>query len=265
MEETKENQIAEIEQEEETKTSSPETEKEQDFTSSDLQKAIEQTEVEEKKEESAAREKIHFTIEEMKNLSQQSQCMPQPDGRTFQIVPVETTTAETPRTPRIVNDENENSENRENVSFRRRTPAPGANLYMPLTRSRSPDPERFYRETPDLFEGDINTLPSGPLRGAVKLLNKNNGRIRLPYTINNLRDVFFHFKDLEIDPDDQLEVGDTVEYQLSTYQNKLCGIHVKRSLVSSLSVPSIATDAKKTTKKYLQPEESSDLKENWRM
>ncbi|KAK8803477.1 hypothetical protein WA158_001171 [Blastocystis sp. Blastoise] len=217
-------------------------------------------------EEPEHSDKIHYSLEEMRAVATQTNSVPESDGREFKIVrnevPISSPVPEKEHpTPRPVE---ETPEPRE-YAFRKRTPAPG--LLGSALRSHSPEPDHFYlRETPDIYEGDVTALPNEPLSGKIQLLNKTNGRIRLPYKINMLRDVFFHFKDLEIDADDHLEVGDTVQYQLSIYQNKLCAIHVKRGMIRPLSVPDMCGDMKKKSQlsRYLQPDDNEELEKDWR-
>ena len=83
-------------------------------------------------------------------------------------------------------------------------------------------------ELMDYYHDDPSTLPKGDLLGRIQWMHQNNGRIRAIGKILSSRDLFFHFKDVELKNDQVLNVGDRVLFEISIYKNLVCATHIRK-------------------------------------
>ena len=83
-------------------------------------------------------------------------------------------------------------------------------------------------ELMDYYHDDPSTLPKGDLLGRIQWMHQNNGRIRAIGKILSSRDLFFHFKDVELKDNQVLNVGDRVLFEISIYKNLVCATHIRK-------------------------------------
>ena len=149
-------------------------------------------------------------------------------------------------------------------SYGRHSPTPFA-----VSRGKSPDPFNYFRNhTPDVDEcvtrssrGRLNaeeerdyeqsmreltpdfchlpaeSLPKDVQMGRVHWLRKSNGRIHVVQPINGIRDIFFHLHDCELEEGDSIQLGDSVMFELSLYEGRLCAVKVKKMATKAIPSP----------------------------
>lgn len=83
-------------------------------------------------------------------------------------------------------------------------------------------------ELMDYYHDDPSTLPKGDLLGRIQWMHQNNGRIRAIGRVLSSRDLFFHFKDVELKSGQVLNVGDRVLFEISIYKNLVCATHIRK-------------------------------------
>lgn len=83
-------------------------------------------------------------------------------------------------------------------------------------------------ELMDYYHDDPSTLPKGDLLGRIQWMHQNNGRIRAIGRVLSSRDLFFHFKDVELKNGQVLNVGDRVLFEISIYKNLVCATHIRK-------------------------------------
>ena len=108
-----------------------------------------------------------------------------------------------------------------------RSPTPAARRSVDLTNedlSHVKTPE----ELMDYYHDDPSTLPKGDLLGRIQWMHQNNGRIRAIGRVLSSRDLFFHFKDVELKNGQVLNVGDRVLFEISIYKNLICATHIRK-------------------------------------
>lgn len=93
---------------------------------------------------------------------------------------------------------------------------------MSLSRAKSPE------DLMDYYHDDPSTLPKGDLLGRIQWMHQNNGRIRAIGRVLSSRDLFFHFKDVELKSGQVLNVGDRVLFEISIYKNLVCATHIRK-------------------------------------
>ena len=107
-----------------------------------------------------------------------------------------------------------------------------------LNAEEERDYEQSMREcTPDFCHIPIESLPKDVHMGRVFWLKKSNGRIHVQQPINGLRDIFFHLHDCELEEGDTIQLGDSVMFELSLYEGRLCAVKVKKMATKIIPSP----------------------------
>ena len=76
----------------------------------------------------------------------------------------------------------------------------------------------------DVYRRDPKTLPKELISGKIQWIHNNNGRIRSNTRISGIRDIFFHFNDIE--SKESVRLGQNVHFNVSVYENRLCATHI---------------------------------------
>ena len=84
--------------------------------------------------------------------------------------------------------------------------------------------------TPD-FCSDVTELPTDVRQGTVNYFvkAKSNGRITCHEPIQGKKDIFFHLKDCVLEDGEKIELGDTVMFEVSTHDNLMCAVNVRKT------------------------------------
>lgn len=135
--------------------------------------------------------------------------------------------------------------------FHNHTPEPNGFISRPPRgRLDSDEKMNFTKDviemTPDVCPLSIDELPKDIQTGSVHYLVKKTGRIRPVRPLNDYKYVFFHIKDCELEEGETLNLGDSVMYELSIHDNKLCAIHVKK--IPKISSPEFSRRVMKHSK-----------------
>ena len=110
-------------------------------------------------------------------------------------------------------------------------------------RSRlSEEEERQYEQsmrelTPDYCPFAADDLPKDIQLGRVHWKRSNSGRIHVQEPINGLRDIFFHLHDCDLKPGEQIQLGDSVMFELALFEGRLCAVHVKKMATKVIPSP----------------------------
>ena len=126
--------------------------------------------------------------------------------------------------------------------FRNHTPEPGEYVTRSPRGRLNAEEEREYEQsmrecTPDFCHLPIESLPKDVQMGRVHWLRKNNGRIHVLQPINGIRDIFFHLRDCELEEGDSIQLGDSVMFELSLYEGRLCAVKVKKMATKAIPSP----------------------------
>ena len=118
--------------------------------------------------------------------------------------------------------------------FRNHTPEPEGFVNRSPRSRLDPEEERMYiqsmrEKTPDYCPMAVEELPKDIQTGRVQYLRKNNGRIHVVQPINGIKDIFFHLRDCELDEGDSIQLGDSVMFELSLFENRICAVKVKKT------------------------------------
>ena len=133
--------------------------------------------------------------------------------------------------------------------FRKYTPEPGEYVCRSPCGRLNAEEEREYNQvmrefTPDYCPISVDSLPKDIQMGRVQWLNRNNsGRIHVQQPINGIRDIFFHIRDCELQPGEQVNLGDSVMFELSLFENRLCAIKVKKMATKVIPSPDFSRRA----------------------
>lgn len=133
-----------------------------------------------------------------------------------------------------------NSDSR--MFFRNHTPEP-IEFVTRSPRSRlSEEEERQFNQsmremTPDYCPLAAADLPKDIQMGRVHWKKNNNGRIHVLQPINGIKDIFFHIHDCELEPGDEINLGDSVMFELSLFEGRLCAVHVKKMATKAIPSP----------------------------
>lgn len=140
--------------------------------------------------------------------------------------------------------------------FRKLTPEP-TNFVNRSPRGRlDADEEREYNQnmrerTPDYCPMAAEDLPHDIKVGCVHWLHQRNGRIHVQEPINGIKDIFFHLHDCELDPGDTIQLGDSVMFELSLYEGRLCAVKVKKMATKAIPSPDFSRRVMKHSKEDL--------------
>ena len=124
--------------------------------------------------------------------------------------------------------------------FNRHTPEPNYVSRSPRGRLDADEERTFLinmRElTPDYCPEIENDLPKDVKTGRIQWLHQRNGRIHVLEPINGIRDIFFHLRDCELQPGEEIKLGDSVMFELDMFEKRLCAVRVKK--ISTKAIPS---------------------------
>ena len=136
--------------------------------------------------------------------------------------------------------------------------------------SRSPrgrldaDEEREYNQsmrelTPDYCPMAAEELPQDIKMGRVHWLHQRSGRIHVPEPIHGIKDIFFHMRDCELEPGDEIKLGDSVMFELSLFEGRLCAVKVKKMTANAIPSPDFSRRVMKQSKQELPQIEALSL------
>ena len=52
-----------------------------------------------------------------------------------------------------------------------------------------------------------------------------------------MQNLFFHIHDCELEPGDEINLGDSVMFELSLFEGRLCAVHVKKMATKAIPSP----------------------------
>ena len=148
--------------------------------------------------------------------------------------------------------------------FRKHTPEPTDFVNRSPRGRLDADEEREYNQnmrerTPDYCPMAAEDLPQDIKVGCVHWLHQRNGRIHVQEPINGIRDIFFHLHDCELDPGDKIELGDSVMFELSLYEGRLCAVKVKKMATKAIPSPDFSRRVMKHSKEDLPSMDALEL------
>lgn len=126
--------------------------------------------------------------------------------------------------------------------FRNYSPEPFEfSMRSPRTRL-SEEEERQYEQsmrelTPDYCPFAADDLPKDIQLGRVHWKRSTSGRIHVQEPINGVRDIFFHLRDCELKPGEEIQLGDQVMFELALFEGRLCAVHVKKMATKVIPSP----------------------------
>lgn len=114
-------------------------------------------------------------------------------------------------------------------------------MRSPRTRL-SEEEERQYEQsmrelTPDYCPFAADDLPKDIQLGRVHWKRSTSGRIHVQEPINGVRDIFFHLHDCELKPGEEIQLGDSVMFELALFEGRLCAVHVKKLATKVIPSP----------------------------
>ena len=147
--------------------------------------------------------------------------------------------------------------------FNRHTPEPGYVSRSPRGRLDAEEERNFYvnmRElTPDYCPEIEKELPKDVKTGRVQWLHQRNGRIHVLEPINNIRDIFFHLRDCELGPDEEIKLGDSVMFELDMFEGRLCAVRVKKISTKAIPSPTFTRNVAQRSKKNIPEIDTLEL------
>ena len=134
--------------------------------------------------------------------------------------------------------------------FNSHTPEPAGFVSRSPRNRLDPEEERDMNNTirmltPDFIDEDVD-LPTELQVGRVHYLRKNNGRIHVINAIHGVKDIFFHVKDWILEAGDSVQLGDSVTFEVSLFENRLCASKVKK--IPKIESPDFSRRAMKQSK-----------------
>ena len=69
--------------------------------------------------------------------------------------------------------------------------------------------------------------------------------------INGIRDIFFHLRDCELEEGDSIQLGDSVMFELSLYEGRLCAVKVKKMATKAIPSPDFSRRVMKHSQEQL--------------
>ena len=148
--------------------------------------------------------------------------------------------------------------------FRKHTPEPTEFVSRSPRGRLDADEEREYNQsmrelTPDYCPMAAEELPRDVKMGRVHWLHQRNGRIHVAEPIHGIRDIFFHMRDCELEPGDEIKLGDSVMFELSLFENRLCAVKVKKMTANAIPSPDFSRRVMKQSKQELPQIEALSL------
>lgn len=184
-----------------------------------------------------AKEKIVYSVTELRKRKKKTQEI---SFFTYSIIQIYQNTRSA--TPVVFQTRDHSATNGRHYSARSASPMIFYTAGEKLSNSRSSTPairrsvdltgDDSHSKTPeelmDYYHDDPSTLPKGDLLGRIQWMHQNNGRIRAIGRVLSSRDLFFHFKDVELKDGQVLNVGDRVLFEISIYKNLVCATHIRK-------------------------------------
>ena len=147
--------------------------------------------------------------------------------------------------------------------FNRHTPEPNYVSRSPRGRLDADEERNFItnmRElTPDYCPEIEKDLPKDVKTGRVHWLRQRDGRIHMLEPINDIRDIFFHFRDCELEPGDKINLGDSVMFELDMFEGRLCAVKVKKLSIKAIPSPDFDLPGRMKSKEDLPKIEDLEL------
>lgn len=148
--------------------------------------------------------------------------------------------------------------------FRKHTPEPAEFVSRSPRGRLDADEEREYNQnmrelTPDYCPMAAEELPQDIQMGRVHWLHQRNGRIHVTEPIHGIKDIFFHMRDCELGDGEEIKLGDSVMFELSLYEGRLCAVKVKKMTANAIPSPDFSRRVMKQSKQELPQIEALSL------
>ena len=146
--------------------------------------------------------------------------------------------------------------------FARHSPEPGYISRSPRIRLGAEEEKEFRDEmrerTPDFCPDLEDELPKDVKLGRVHYLRQRDGRIHVAEPVNGIRDIFFHLRDCELQPGEEIKVGDSVMFELSMFEGRLCAAKVKKTM-TAIPSPEFSRNVLRQSKEEIDKIDALDL------